>query len=284
MRYLIKAHSMADKIGKLCLLLEDVDQPGTSTTSDQKHRQNIKVMIFQLSQRLDDLEHRQLEMQQALGGEASPMEEQPGVLLPAIDAANAPPSALDVSSKEPPGSARGPVPQPTLRTADTLNVKGLLTKHEMALNEVNLRLSDLEGGMQKLDPNSIRALIKDISELVMQEERKEVSAEMSNIKGSQKHSAQLVDVLKEELKRMDERFKEDIEKKIEKKDLYTAKTQLRRRVPRTVISLDVDAGAGTEAEGSRPWLGHLQVSGTARPLPYDDVQLQVLLLQPRSQK
>ena len=41
---------------------------------------------------------------------------------------------------------------------------------------------------------------------------------------------QEVDKLKEELKKMDEKFKQDIEKKVEKKDLCNTKTQLRRKV------------------------------------------------------
>ena len=64
----------------------------------------------------------------------------------------------------------------------------------------------------------------------MQEEKKELNEEMNNIKGTQQKSGQIMDLLKEEFKNMDERFHKDIQKKIEKKDLNNAKNQLRRRV------------------------------------------------------
>ena len=187
---------MSEKIDKLCQLLEDVDQqPATGSPSDEKHRQNIKLMIFRLEQRVLDLEHRAEDIQNVMveGGEDE--KEEKGGKAGKTPGASTP--NLSTIEKQSP-----------VQRQEVAGMKGVVAKHEMILNDVSLRISELENGMRKLEPNSIRTLIKDISELVMQEEKKEVSEEMNSLKGNQKRNIQLVEVLKEELKQMDERFRQ----------------------------------------------------------------------------
>ena len=113
-------------------------------------------------------------------------------------------------------------------------IRSVITKQEICLNDLNLRLSNFESVINKLDPNNIRALIRDIAELLMQEERKGVNATMDSLKGTEKRNEHLMSMLKEELRIMDERFTQDIERKLEKSDLYLTKTQLQRKVIQVV--------------------------------------------------
>lgn len=122
-------------------------------------------------------------------------------------------------------SSRGAV-----QGAEVNGIRSVVARQEIHLNDVALRLSELESSMSKLEPNNIRALIRDIAELVMQEKTKGVAETMDDLKGSEKRNELLVNMLKEELKIMDERFKQDIEKKIEKSDLNVTKSQLQRKV------------------------------------------------------
>eukprot|EP01022_Parablepharisma_sp_SALTPOND_P036610 TRINITY_DN999_c0_g1_i17.p1 TRINITY_DN999_c0_g1~~TRINITY_DN999_c0_g1_i17.p1 ORF type:complete len:561 (-),score=74.11 TRINITY_DN999_c0_g1_i17:573-2255(-) len=108
--------------------------------------------------------------------------------------------------------------------------RAVLAKHDLLINDLNLRITDLESAAQRLEPNNIRALITNISELVLRDEKREVDAAMDSLKGSQRQYSDIVEVLREELTKLDEKFKQDINKKLEKKDLCIAKTQLRRKV------------------------------------------------------
>eukprot|EP00831_Metopus_contortus_P066759 TRINITY_DN59556_c0_g1_i2.p1 TRINITY_DN59556_c0_g1~~TRINITY_DN59556_c0_g1_i2.p1 ORF type:complete len:245 (+),score=10.63 TRINITY_DN59556_c0_g1_i2:50-736(+) len=100
----------------------------------------------------------------------------------------------------------------------------------MFLNDFNIRLSEIETDLHKIGTNNIRGIIKDIAELVIQEEKKEVTAVVDTLKGSQLRHIQLVDSLKDKLQEMNERLTLDMDKKIEKKDLATTKNQLRHRL------------------------------------------------------
>ena len=117
-----------------------------------------------------------------------------------------------------------------LQMPDANGVRNMMTRHEACINDMILRLSELESSIGKLEPNNIRALIKDIAELVMEEQTRGVNQTVDSLKGTEKKNEYLVNMLKEELKIMDERFKQDIEKKIERSDLYLTKTQLQRKV------------------------------------------------------
>jgi hypothetical protein len=108
--------------------------------------------------------------------------------------------------------------------------RGIIAKQEVFINDIALRLTELESHMSKLKPNNIRAFIRDIAELVMQEQSKGVVETVDTLKGAEKRNEHLVTMLKEELKILDERFKQDIEKKIECSDLFLTKTQLQRKV------------------------------------------------------
>jgi len=118
--------------------------------------------------------------------------------------------------------------QPTKSESNSL--KGMLAKQEMEINEITLRLTEAENTIQKFDPNNLRALIKDIAELLLREGQKDVYAEMGTIKDTQKHYSQTAEMLKDELRIMDEKFKQDIENKIEKKELLYTKLQIRRKL------------------------------------------------------
>lgn len=120
--------------------------------------------------------------------------------------------------------------QNQLQAPDVNSVRGAIARQEVLINDVALRLSELESSMNKLEPNNIRALIRDIAELVMQEQSKGVVETVDDLKGAEKRNEHLVALLKEELKIMDERFKLDIERKIERSDLFLTKTQLQRKV------------------------------------------------------
>lgn len=113
---------------------------------------------------------------------------------------------------------------------DLAGVRSVVARQEIRINDVNLRLAELESSMNKLEPNNIRALIRDIAELVMHEETREVTATVDSLRGTEKRNEHLMNMLKEELKIMDERFKQDIEKKIERNDLFLTKAQLQRKV------------------------------------------------------
>jgi len=109
-------------------------------------------------------------------------------------------------------------------------IRNVISRQEIRINDVSMRLVELESTINKLEPNNIRALIKDIAELVMHKETREVTATVDSLIGTEKKNEQLMNTLKEELKIMDERFKQDIEKKIERNDLFLTKTQLHRKV------------------------------------------------------
>ena len=109
-------------------------------------------------------------------------------------------------------------------------LKIALTKQELAMNEICLRLTETEANIRKIDPNSIKEMINDIAQIIIHDKAKEVSEKMDNIKGSQLSSEKAAESLKEEIMKMDERFKKDIENKIEKKDLNTTKAKLEKRL------------------------------------------------------
>lgn len=105
-----------------------------------------------------------------------------------------------------------------------------ISKNESALNDVYMRITNLEDALEKLNINNIKTLIKNIAELLIYEEKKEVSYQMSNLKGSQRSHSNIIEVLKEELKIMDAQFKRDINKKIEKQELTSTKLKLERKL------------------------------------------------------
>ncbi len=213
---------MTDKISKLCELLEDVDGKQSPAT-DRKKKQSIKLMIFQVEQRAEELERRVDDIQRTLVADGLGEGKDELLLVPKSSSASVRPSGEAAKDKSPMSPTLG-------KPAEGTGIRGMMAKHDMQLNEVNLRVADLENGMRKLEPNSMHALIKGIAELVMQEQKKEVSEEMNTLKGSQRRNVQLVEMLKDELTQMDGRFKQGIEKKLERKDLYLAKNQLRRKV------------------------------------------------------
>ncbi len=108
--------------------------------------------------------------------------------------------------------------------------RAAIARYEMMINELNLRVAGLESGAQRLEPGNVRALISGIAELLLRDEKKEVEAAVDNMKGRQREYAEIVDSLRLELQKMDERFKQDIKKRVERKDLCEAKNHFRRKV------------------------------------------------------
>jgi len=210
-----------EKIDKLAKLLEEsysVDDVGSASflkgESTQKDRKTLKFIIFQCEQRIEELEKKIYDLK--VTQELDEFNGDKDILLKTVGVQN--------SSRNNNASAA------SSQKPDQGGVKGMIAKQDMVLNEMNLRLTDLESNMHKLEPNNIRALIRDIAELILHEETKEVAATVDALKGNEKRNETLVELLKNELKVLDERFKVDIEKKIEKKDLYVAKSQLQRKV------------------------------------------------------
>ncbi len=236
---------MTDRITKLCDLLEDIDEPpkpedkaqadtSAKKSGNGKGKSNLKLRLFQHDQRIEDIERRLAEMQEIASAEL--LEGSKDCLDPSARAAAVPES---------------PKPRPP---AEGSGLKGVLARHEMSLNDLNLRISEVENGMQKIEPNNMRALIRDIAELVMQEEKREVSAAMDGIKGSQQRHVQLVETLKSNLKELNDRFTNDIDRKIERKDFNITKNQLRRKLQELesrVRGKDPSAGTSTYRSSSQ---------------------------------
>lgn len=190
------------------LLLEDVESLGKP---DEK-AQNIKLIILGLQQRIQELEKENFDPQEF-------PDEVPSKIPEIKISSLALPTPKNEMSLHTPRTPR-----------EAVGIRGIVTKHEMALNNMNLRIADVEAGLQKLEPNAVKAIIKEISGVLIGEEKKGVNQEMTTIKVSQKLNTQIVEVLKDEIKAMDEKLHKGIENKIEKRDLLLAKNQLRRRV------------------------------------------------------
>ncbi len=198
-------------------MLDDVEDPKSPTISDQKQTKNIKLMIFRLDQRIEGIEkwtadrtNDDLSVSAKRSGEPTPSLRYPA--RPEI-------RRMDSEGQETPSA---------LKAIEA--VKALLARHEVSLNEINVRVVDVENTLQSVEPEKMSQLIKRIAELVMQSEKKEVAAAVDDIKGSQMHHAQLVDSIQEEIKLMDERIMQTIKKKIERKELYSTKYQLQKKV------------------------------------------------------
>jgi hypothetical protein len=207
---------MSEQIGRLCKLLEDVDTSNAQTNdSANPPPKNVKLMIFRLEQRIEEISRRiDNEIPMMIEEELCKKDEAPLQELSAL------PGEKD-------GSSHSNLQR---RPTDFMSFKGLLVRQDNITNDLSLRLNSLETEMQKIEPNNIRSLFKDMAELVIEKQKKDVTAEMDNLKGSQLSNAQVVDKLKEQLKIMDEKFEKDIEGKIEKKDLTNCKNQLRRQL------------------------------------------------------
>lgn len=182
--------------------------------------QRIDSAMSQLSQRLDDIDNRFKEFVQA--AEMEMLEEEKQNEIKSITKTDNKPTENQ--------------PKP-LRFAKSGVDKSTVDKHEYLLNDLNIKMSQLEANLFKLEPNNIKELITGIAALLLKDEKKDISAEMNKIKGSQRQHRDLVDGLQEELKKLNERFTQDIGKKIEKRDLYIAKNQLRKQVLNLTITI-----------------------------------------------
>jgi hypothetical protein len=165
---------------------------------------NLRLLLFHLDQRIEVLEKNS--MKHTLPQEAEEKKEGEG------------------NEKE----SKDMVQQ--AQVIELNGIRNVISRQEIRINDVNIRLTELEYMVNKLEPNNIRALIKDIAELIMHEETREVTATVDSLKGTEKRNEHLMNMLKEELKIMDERFKQDIEKKIERDDLFLTKAQLQKKV------------------------------------------------------
>ena len=207
---------MSEKIDKLCKLLDNNQTSDLNSLPDGKQKTNLNLTVFQLEQRMSAIESKLgfcLDEENKIGELNDDKQIPSNQLL----GTNLNPQQDLLKSKE-------------LKRSHKNDLKELLSKHECVLNDLTFRISEVETGMKELDPESIRTLIRNIAVLIIQEEKQEVNAEMDDIKGSQRKNFQLVDLLKEELKNLDERLQKDIERKIERKDLNDTKSQLRRKV------------------------------------------------------
>ena len=206
---------MSEKIDRLCSLLDDLEDstiPGKGgvPTSDKKQKMGLKLALFQMEQRMDFLENKLATLQENGFYDEAKLD-----------------ITQEAASKPVDSSKQGDKSQQPKQEG---GVRGALSRHEFAINEINLRTIELENSIKNFEPGAIQNLVRSIAELVMNEEKREVDAKMSLIKGSQQKNGQVVTSLQEELKLIDERLQKNIEKKIERKDLNDTKIQLRRQV------------------------------------------------------
>ena len=217
---------MSDKIGKLCELLDDttIEKPYMTEKGKDKtfNTKNIKVLLFQLDERVSEIEKQMAEVQNLIPSEFMEEDKQ----IPLID-----PGKISYDKL------------PFEKSPEGYGPRSILSKHEMFLNDLNMRLSDIELSINRMDPTHMRSIIKDIADLIIQEKTIEMSATVDGIKRVHTRDTQIMDSLKESLKELDEKFKVDIDRKVEVKDLKLTKNQLRRRVIALVF---VDARIGIE--------------------------------------
>lgn len=189
-------------MGRLCELLDVASSPDESVGA-----RSVKLLCFQLEQRVEELEKRI--------GELRSRE--------CIEAAKE--SVLESAGNE------GVLPGSERTAGERFEVRNALVKHDVQLSDVNDRVSELENAVGKIDPNRLRVIIQDIAELAMKKQAIEINSTVDNMKEKHTRDEQLIESLRQNIKEMNERFKSDIGSKVEFKDLRQAKNQLRRRVP-----------------------------------------------------
>ena len=206
---------MTDKIDQLYKLLNDVKNTSITsqmTSGDETNRTlleqakiQLNLQIFQQNQRIEDIKKHLAELNAYL------MEE-----------------VKENNSAE--NEAKTVDHDKIVIKRESALSKTALTQFEFLLGDLNTRLIEIENTIQKLEPDSIQMLVRNITELVLHDQKRIVDKEMNTIKGSQAKNGKLVDMLQQELTKIDEKFKKDIDKKIEKKDLDVTKNQLRQKV------------------------------------------------------
>ena len=200
---------MTERIDKLCGLLENPDKDDLDS-GNLGQKNSLKLSLFQLEQHVDELDGKVERLNEKYESDKTNEEFMHSIPLSQVG------SQQDINKSS--------------ISRQNSQIKINVTKYEYMINDLTFRVSELENSMKRIDPEEIQKLIRNIAEFMINEERKEVSEEMSNIKGSQSKNGQLVDMLQEELKQMDRKLKKDIEKKIEKRDLDVTKMQIRRKV------------------------------------------------------
>lgn len=126
--------------------------------------------------------------------------------------------------------------QPSLKPSESdigkgeSNIRSKLARQDSTLSELNFRLGDLESLVNSIDPRNLHAIIRGIAELVIHEESQNVVLTIDSMRNKEKRNDQLVSILKEELKIMDDRLTQDVSRRSEKRDLYLAKSQINKRV------------------------------------------------------
>ena len=198
---------------KLCELLDDntEDMPVVVDKNAPPNTKNLKILYFQMEQRVNDLEKRLDEFHEMPLETMGLMPDEPNQM------------------KE--GSQiKEPLTIPKGRQSEISEMKSIIMKYEMYLNDANIRISELEAGMKKIDPNHLRMIIQDVAELAMKKQTIEVNTTVDGLKENRMRDIQLIEGLKQNLKEMNNRFMIDIERKVEVKDLKITKNQLRKRV------------------------------------------------------
>ena len=202
---------ISDKIGKLCELLDDTaETPVVIDKPTSTNPKNLKLLYFQLEQRINDVEKYINDTQIDIIRE---MED---------------PKQVDQDYPKP----KEEKDKSKIKAKEDVNehMKNTIMKYEMYINDMSMRISELENGMKKLDPNHLRLIIQDIAELAMKKQKVEINETVDGLRETRMRDIQLIETLKQNLKDMNNRFSSDIDKMVEAKDLKVAKNQLRRRV------------------------------------------------------
>ena len=201
----------------MCKKLDDdeLEDPLIVKNDPNQYVPNIKgisLKQFQLEQRIDDIEKHLI----------GPQEFMPEFIES--------PRLNREEDKEKDQTINSPLNHEKKNRGENIGLSKVSLRFDALLNDINARISDLEFDIKKISPDNMHSLIRDIAEIVIQKETRQVVEDVDGLKGNFQRDFELVDSLKKRLKELDERFSIDIDKKVEIKDLKLAKNQLRRRV------------------------------------------------------
>ena len=140
---------------------------------------NLKILHFQLDQRVSDIEKFISDHRDVMPSES-----------------------LDEWEKSS-AAAKG-VSTPRENTQRKLiTIKSIMLKHEAFYNDFNLRVSNLESTYRRLDPNNMRNIIKGIAEIVMQEKSMQMRSTVDILKSTHSKDIKSINELKNNLNEMD---------------------------------------------------------------------------------
>ena len=149
-------NSLTERIDKLCEFLDDAAST-MITGPEGKTKGNLKLCIFQLNQRIEDQERKLFSLEENYNNTMI----KDDLVFEQLTSR--------ISSNQKSAEKQG------VYSEIKGSLKSILTKHELTMNNFNIRIAEVESYMQRLMPDSIRNLIKNIAEVIIDEEKKEVN-------------------------------------------------------------------------------------------------------------